>query len=323
MYIFLVNPASRSGQGKKYWEQLRPVLEEKKISYKMHFSEKEGDITQLVKEYTCNLESENKEVHLIVLGGDGTANEAVQGICDFSRTKFSYIPTGSSNDLARDMGISKDPVAALEGILAAKEPFLMDVGLVHYNSAFLPDGTSYKKTEVCDRRFLGSSGIGFDAGVCEEILRSSLKKILNKIGLGKLVYVIVALRQLFAAGNAQAQIQIDGAKSPICLNKLLFIACLSHRYEGGGFKFCPHADAADGILDLCSASDIPKWKLLRILPTAYKGNHLRFKGVGQYSGSNVHIKTSAPLWVHTDGEIAVMSDDITISCLTKVLRFYY
>lgn len=324
MYIFLVNPASRSGQGKKYWERIHPVLEEKKISYKVYFSEKEGDITQFARLHTENPAAGGDEVHLIVLGGDGTANEAVQGICDFSRTRFSYIPTGSSNDLARDMGISKDPVAALEKILAAKEPLLMDVGLLHYNSAFLPEGSSYKTISIPDRRFMVSCGIGFDAGVCEEILRSPMKKILNKIGLGKLIYVGVALKQLFAAGNAQAWIQIGDHTAPaVSLNKLLFAACMNHRYEGGGFKFCPHADAADGILDLCSASNIPKWKLLRILPTAYQGKHFRFDGVDKFSGSSMHIRTSAPLWIHTDGEIAAMSDDISLSCLTGVLRFYY
>ena len=323
MYTFLVNPASRSGQGKKYWERIKPVLDEKKIPYEVYFSKCTGDITRLAEKLTANLEAENREVHIVALGGDGTANEAVQGIRDFARTKFSYIPTGSSNDLARDMRISKDPVTTLNRILSSKEAFMMDVGVLQYNTAYQPEGDSFRKAAAPDRRFLVSCGIGFDAGVCQEVMTSSIKKILNKIGLGKLTYVGIALKQLYFAGNSQAWIKIgDGNVPTICLNNLLFIACMSHCYEGGGFYFCPHADAADGILDLCSASNIPKLKLLRILPTAYQGKHFRFSGVGKYSGSKINIRTSVPLWVHTDGEVSALSDDITLSTLTRVLRFY-
>ena len=324
MYIFLVNPASRSGQGQKYWERVKTVLDEKKIPYEVHFSKKSGDITRLAEQFTESLAEQEREVHIVALGGDGTANEAVQGIRDFERTRFSYIPTGSSNDLARDIGIGKDPLKALENILASKEAFLMDVGVIHYNTAYIPDGKSFRKIETPDRNFLVSCGIGFDAAVCAEVMVSSFKKIMNKLGLGKLTYLGIALKQLFAAGNAQAWLKVgEGNTATVSLHKLLFIACMSHRYEGGGFKFCPHADASDGILDLCSASDIPKWKLLRILPTAFAGNHFRFKGVDQYSGSYIHIRTSAPLWVHTDGETNALSDDIILTCRKRVLRFYY
>lgn len=324
MYIFLVNPASRSGQGQKYWEQLKPVLDEKKISYEVHFSKKTGDITRLAEKFTSGLKEQNREVHIVALGGDGTANEAVQGILDFERTRFSYIPTGSSNDLARDIGITRNPIKSLESILAAKDPFLMDVGVLHYNTAYLPEGTSFRRIDVPDRHFLVSCGIGFDAAVCAEVMTSSFKKVMNKIGLGKLTYVGIALKQLFAAGNSQAWLKTgEGNVSTISLHRLLFIACMSHRYEGGGFKFCPHANAADGILDLCTASSLPKWKLPIILPTAYFGQHFRFAGVDKFSGSFFQIKTSEPLWVHTDGEVNALSDDITLSCLKRVLRFYY
>lgn len=53
-------------------------------------------MVKLSRQLTSSLSPEGEDVHLVVLGGDGTANEAVQGIADFSRTRFSYIPTGSS-----------------------------------------------------------------------------------------------------------------------------------------------------------------------------------------------------------------------------------
>ncbi len=324
MYTFLVNPASRSGQGKKYWERIKPVLEARNIPYEVYFSKKVGDITTFARRLTAPLAAEDREIHLIILGGDGTANEAVNGIADFEHTRFSYIPTGSSNDLARDLGISRDPLEVLEQILVSQKEFPMDVGILHYNKAWLPAGNSFQKVEQDDRRFLVGCGIGFDAAVCQEILTSPFKKIMNRLGLGKLTYLGIALKQLIAAKNAQAWVQIgEGNVATVSLYQLLFIVCMHHRYEGGGFCFCPTANAADGRLELCSASNIPKWKILRILPTAFKGKHLRFKGVDTFSGSHIRIRTSTPLWVHTDGETTAMSDDVTLDCLTRVLRFYY
>ena len=80
MYSFLVNPASRSGRGQKYWERIKPVLEERKIPYQVFFSKGPGDMVKLSRQLTSSLSPEGEDVHLVVLGGDGTANEAVQGL---------------------------------------------------------------------------------------------------------------------------------------------------------------------------------------------------------------------------------------------------
>lgn len=262
---------------------------------------------------------------MLFWGGDGTANEAVQGIADFSRTRFSYIPTGSSNDLARDAGISRNPLEALERILSSAREQRMDVGFLHYNTAYLPEASRPADVPP-DRRFLVSCGIGFDAGVCQEAMKSRMKDFLNKVGLGKLTYLGIALKQLMRSGRDSAELFIDenspSAKS-VRLPGLMFIACMSHCYEGGGFYFCPGADAADGMLDLCTVSGVPKWKVLLVLPTAFQGKHYRYNGVERYGGQTIHIRTSAPLWVHTDGEVACRSDDITVSCSKQLLRFYY
>ena len=47
--------------------------------------------------------------------------------------------------------------------------------------------------------FAISCGIGFDAAVCHEVGVTPMKKVLNRVGLGKLVYLFVALKQLLFA----------------------------------------------------------------------------------------------------------------------------
>ena len=122
MYYIIVNPASKSGKGLKIWSQIEPVLIEKKIEYKLYFSKKIGHVSRLVRKLSASLADGAPDfiLKLIILGGDGTLNEAIQGISDFNRVHLGYIPTGSSNDLARDLHLPKDPVKILESILSSQ-----------------------------------------------------------------------------------------------------------------------------------------------------------------------------------------------------------
>ena len=93
-----------------------------------------------------------------------------------------------------------------------------------------------------------------------------------------------------------------------------------HKYEGGGFKFCPAANFQDGRLNICVVGNISKWLVLFALPTAFPGKHYRFEGIDHYTAEKLSIHTSAPLWVHTDGEVSMKSDAITITCEKEKIR---
>lgn len=309
MYHIIINPASRSGKGLKIWkEQVEPALRREGADYRPYFSERPGEVIGIAGEILTHTEarSDGAPISLIVLGGDGTVNEALQGIKDTTKVILGYIPTGSSNDLARDLGIPTDPVAALDLILHSGTALPMDLGTVTYE-----DGQK--------RRFAVSCGIGFDAAVCEEALRSKAKKVLNKIGLGKLTYLSIALKQLFAAKAISGRLILDD-KTPVEIGSILFTACMLHRFEGGGFMFSPDADPADGILNLCAVGDISKALILWALPTAFKGKHYRFQGITPYLAKKVHIQVSSPLWVHTDGEVTRKSRSLTVTCEQNAIR---
>lgn len=257
---------------------------------------------------------------MIVLGGDGTLNETLQGISDFDRVHLGYIPTGSSNDLARDLHFPKDPLKVLENILNCEKTSAMDLGCLTYDQFSDELSRQHSNTDSSKRYFAVSCGIGFDAAVCEEALASKFKNLLNKIGLGKLTYLTIALKQLIKAQKITCTITLDDGSS-IYLPKFLFVACMNHQFEGGGFKFCPGADSSDGILDICTVGNIPKWLILMALPTAFFGKHYLFKGIEHYTAAEIHLETSSPLWVHTDGEVTMKSCSITLSCEQNKLQF--
>lgn len=304
MYHFIVNPASRSGKGERIWkEQIEPILKKNTVDYKSHFSKQAGDVANIAAEI---LEQDTMEtIKLVVLGGDGTLNEVLQGITAPERVILGYIPTGSSNDFARDVKIPSSPAEALDIILRTGKPQLMDIGVVTY-----PDGF--------ERRFAVSCGIGYDAAVCEQALHSNTKGLLNKLGLGKLTYLSIALQQLIHATPADAEIYLDD-QPVITVKNLLFTTAMNHRYEGGGFMFCPDALDNDNQMDMCCVNNVSTGLVLRALPAAFKGNHLKFEGITPYRAHKIRIKTVSPLWVHTDGEVLPKSDEITISVLHNAI----
>lgn len=301
MYTFIANPNSRSGRGMQIWNSLEDTLKRRNVCYQIFFTKYRRHATDIVRELT----SDQKEHTIVVVGGDGTLNEVINGIVCLSKVTLGYIPDGSGNDFSRGMRLPKDPQKALENILAAEHERLLDIGVLAY--------------EDTRRRFIVSSGIGFDAAVCHEVMVSKLKTVLNKIGLGSLTYVGVALRQLATLKkNHMTLVLDDGRKQEF--DKAYFAAAMNLPYEGGGFKFCPGADPQDGLLDVIVISDLSRLKILTLLPLAVKGWHTRFHGVDIYPCRRAELTSRTPHPVHTDGETEVGKTRVTFSVEPEKLR---
>ena len=293
MYTFIVNPNARTGLGVQVWERLERILSEKNVKYKAYLTRYPNHAAEFAAEATAGEE----DITLIALGGDGTINEVINGIRDFSKVTFGYIPIGSSNDFARSMGLSRNPEQMLSQILNPSSFTYVDIGKLSYGGFV--------------RRFAVSCGIGFDADVCFHISSSKIKKLLNRLKLGKLSYTGIALFLMMSLSPRPMDIMMDGAGYRF--RRVFFAAAMNQRYEGGGFKFCPAADPSDGLLDIIVIADMPRLKALLLLPTAFKGWHGRFKGVHIFTCKESEIINESTLPVHTDGEPVVKAAQIKIS----------
>ena len=305
--LFIINPAAHSGTGIRVWKEAEKVLKERGIPYEAHFSEKKGEVKALAHHLTAL--SEQEERFLIVAGGDGTLNEALQGIQDFEQIRLGYLPAGSSNDLARDLQISGTAKQQLVWLLDHGKERRVDLGCLHWM-----EGETLQK-----RYFAVSCGIGYDAAVCQEALDSPIKDRLNRIGLGKLSYLGIGLKQMLTLRFQKASVRLDGIEV-VHASRLLFAASMIRRFEGGGFCFCPQADDQDGLLDLCLADGVPRWIFPFIFPFAMKGMHYRIKGVTPYRAERIEIHMSSPAWVQTDGEIPGKLSRITVTAEKQKLR---
>ena len=295
MYTFIVNPNARSGLGQKLWLLVKADLKERGAKYQVFFTKYQRHATNIVRDLTSDLRPHT----LVVLGGDGTINEVVDGIVQLENVTLGYIPIGSSNDFARGLGLPTDTKQALDNIMNPSHYCYINIGILAYDDT--------------RRRFAVSAGIGFDAGV------SRIKPALNRLRLGKLTYVGIALRQLLTLTPSKTTILLDDVRR-LTFDKTYFTAAMNLMYEGGGFKFCPNAGFGDDCLDVIVAADLPKLKILTLLPTAYKGWHTRFRGIHIYRCRKIDITSSVSLPVHTDGEPVLRRTKISISLEPEKLR---
>lgn len=183
MYHIIVNPSAKTGLGRAKWRELKKILDAEKITYIVHFTKSAQDTCRYTRSITdpCLYKYNAVPNQILVLGGDGTLNCVINSILDPDHTFVTYLPAGTSNDFARALHISDLPEDAMRTIRRRSEA-ATDLGVVR---------CGHKK-----RKFAVSSGIGYDASICEEALRSPAKKVLNRLGLGKLTYVSIALKQL-------------------------------------------------------------------------------------------------------------------------------
>ncbi len=306
MYHFIVNPCARTGKSKNVWETVKAELDKKGVEYKEYLTEYPGHATEIA-DRICN---ENDGVKKIVMmGGDGTANEVINGLHPYSEILLGYIPVGSGNDLARGMNLSKDPLVALDRVLNPKRFQAVDHGVLSYY-----DGTA-------PRRFAVSSGIGYDADICEEVQRSKLKTFLNKIKLGKLVYILIAVKQIITNKPVDVEILVDGAQKRR-VEKMIFAAAMIQKSEGGGLKMAPNADNADGKISVCMVHGVSKLKLAVVMPTILFAKHTKIKGVEIINCKSMEIIAKSGMYLHTDGEVHPKKDHIRFECLPEQIRMY-
>lgn len=309
MLYFIVNKKSRSGKGADVWEEVRTALKEKQICYKACFTEYEGHAMELARDI-C--EQPNEDICLVVVGGDGTANEVINGMTHFDEVRFGTIPTGSGNDLARGLGIKGTPVECLNRILACiqagrEKCNTIDLGQVSWNGGKKP------------RLFAISAGVGLDALVCKKALKSKVKDFLNKIHLGKLTYVVLTVQSLFTMQTADAAVRFD-KKRQQKYKKNIALAVMNFKAEGGGVLFAPKADATDGKLSACSIYHISKLRAFFSLPFLVVGKHLWIPGFDVNDCRECEIHISKPMVLHADGEYCGDVTDAVFTCLPGKLR---
>ena len=341
MIHFIVNPMGASGNTYAVWQKTEAYLQKKGTEYKVHFSTPETGTEDICRQLTSGIPADGEDVTLVVVGGDGSLNEAVNGIADFEHTRVGLIPAGSGNDLVRDMYLPEGD-ELVERLVENTVRRTYDVGeiIIHHvcgiddrvgsDPAGRKDTGSREADGPVRRLFNVSAGMGFDAAICVGVEHSGGKKLLNRIGLGKLIYLLVAIRMIFSMKPAAIRIEgalkkakdngagafgeteVFTAEKPLVFDRAMFAAAMNHQFEGGGFRFAPVSSACDGLLDIVVPDGLSTLDFFRLFPKASGGRHVGSRGINILRSDRIRIHSQSPLWVHTDGEAWYASDDLTI-----------
>jgi diacylglycerol kinase (ATP) len=296
----IVNPKSGNGRTQRTWPTIDRRL--KRLGYEVDFrmTESGGDGARLGREAV-----EHGIDEVVVVGGDGTVNEVVNGLFTASHGEspdvtLSVLPAGTGRDFSRSIGI-RSVEHALE-TLGDGEIRQLDVGRVDYTD----------ETGVKSRYFVNAGDVGLGAETAALLNRSS--KLLG----GKISYFLGAARSIITYQGRPAKIEADGE---IIHDGLLAMTCFSNgRFHAGGMRMAPDASMTDGYFDLLVLRDVPKYALLgSLLPSVYLGRHISHSAVTHRLAQKIRITSPEALLFEVDGE-QPGTTDISVTLLPGALR---
>ncbi len=282
-WITIVNKAAGGGKTERDWPEIEGHLKKHGIKHEPCFTSKRLHAAIIAK-------NKIKEGYsrIIVVGGDGTMNEVInglfsQGVIQTTEVMLGMISVGTGNDWAKMFNI---PLDYEEAVITIKEQrtFIQDAGLVQYTK----NGKEWK------RYFINIAGMGFDARVVE---RSNRMK--DKGKSGTLLYFYNIFASLMRYKSQNASIAIDGKSFNRSIFSMNVGIC---KYSGGGMIQVPHAIADDGLYSITLIKKMGKLNILANVNRLYNGSIVNHSRVETYMGQSVQIEGSSKLQVETDGE---------------------
>jgi diacylglycerol kinase (ATP) len=228
----------------------------------------------------------------VLVGGDGTLNDAVQGFLGADGQvapgpDLGLIPSGTGGDFRRTFGLGDSVEEAAERVLTAS-PRPLDLGLLSVTSH---DGP------LVQRAFINITSFGI-GGLTDRIVNATPKWM-----GGKAAFLLGTLRAMLVYENAPVRVKVDGQ---VCLEAPIFnVALANGRYFGGGMLIAPDADPSDGLLDVVALHDLSRVQSVALAQHIYKGSHLGQPGVSVARGKVVEAEAMAAgteVLVDMDGE---------------------
>jgi len=249
---------------------------------------------------------------ILLFGGDGTIHRHLAQLIRLGLPVL-VVPAGSGNDFARALGIRRtlDSVAAWQKFHTGNANVRpIDIGVIDPVMAEMP----------APRYFCSIAGIGLDSEVARRA--NQLPRWLR--GHGGYLFTLVPTIFRFAPVLIKILMPGDG-KTPnqpwtLRSNRPTTLAAIANTpVYGDGMKIAPRAQLDDGLLDICIVGAVSPFKLFRLFPTVYSGNHLKVREVEYFTSPQVRIETGHPLDIYADGEY-VCQTPVEISIVPAALK---
>lgn len=268
----IVNPCAGRGKAARFAPEAVARLHARGVHCAARYTRAPGDATRLV---AAALRAGSGCV--VVAGGDGTVNEAVNGYVGVAHEEqaIGFLPLGTGNDFTKMLGTGNDWRLACDRIAEGSRR-RVDAGRCN------------------GRAFANGIGAGFDAQVALEANSMPWLR-------GNAVYGAALARTLLLRHRTPlARIAHDGGAVE---GRITLIAIANGSTYGGAFRMAPAADIADGMFELVVADALSRTGILGLVPHVMRGSHVGRRGVSVTRTCRVVVEMDEPMVVHADGEI--------------------
>lgn len=302
MWKVIVNPTSGSGKAAAKISTIEAKLKSAGIEYNLEFTSHRGHAIELAKTAV-----ENGFRQIIVVGGDGTNHEVMNGILmqkalPSDEVTMCLIPVGTGNDWIRTHNITRDVDTIIQNINKGKTQ-LQDIGKATFQT---PKGQG-------ERYFINVAGLAYDAFIAKQMNENP------RLVKNKLVYFYLIIRCLFQYKPQNTRITFNNQEVNGQFYTINIGIC---KYSGGGMQLVPHAVPDDGFLALTTVKSMPVLGVLVSTPFLYGGRISKHPRafVTQTKAVSIESLDNQPILVELDGEYLGYSP-VKFEILPKALRF--
>ena len=220
---------------------------------------------------------------LVVVGGDGSVHEVVNGIAGMPKVELAVIARGTGWDFARSLGLPRELDRAIDVALHGHARTI-DLGRARYRPWAGGEAESW---------FANVASVGMSGAIAQRANDTS------KAFGGKVSYVWATLAVFSRWSNSEVDVTVGAEHRRARMHD---VVVANGAYFGGGMKICPDASPEDGTFDVLLIGDLTKRDLLLTLPKTFRGSHLPHPKAELLRGTEVFVDAPEPLPVQLDGE---------------------
>ncbi|WP_462253577.1 diacylglycerol/lipid kinase family protein [Ekhidna sp.] len=284
--IFVVWNPFAGGKVAANCKKLSTALEDRKIDFQVFDTNETKSAAKTVSKYL-----DQTFTDLIVIGGDGTINESINGLK--YDIPVGIIPSGTGDDFIKNISIGK---TVNDFIDTAIDGTIIRIDLGQCN----------------DRKFVNGVGIGFDGQIVEDMTAKPVRFL-----KGHAAYYYHVLRILGGYREKQFQFSLDDGKKHS--EELILLTIGNGTTFGGGFKLMPDAKIDDGVLEICEIGKVSPLRRFLNVARLSKGTHGVLKEVKFHKSKEVLVEANDLLFAHIDGE-KMGNPPFNITVLPKALQ---
>ena len=270
MFHIIVNPTGGKGKSLKVLDKVKAILTDAKVPFEVHATERKGHATEIAREL-----SKTPDAKLIVLGGDGSFNEVLNGIENFENVTLGLVPCGTGNDFVSASGHPQKVEDAMKIILDGEARFIDFI-------------------QLDDRRCLNVLGAGMDVDVLQKY--ATMKPFHGKVKYYASLFYVLAHPKWH-----HMKFTIDGKE--LGERSVFMIGIGNGKSIGGGIPICPDGVVDDGKLSIVVVNEMKKSRIPLELPGFLKAKHVKKPYTEVFEGTSVKIEVLDDSMFEADGEI--------------------